>query len=611
MIPIKVPNLELSSGKLPAAYRIDPVMLGNPWHGLVRVDNTGNVTLETRAGVTKSCKPSTTGGDVMRHVYGLRFAEAPGLPGWFVGSNPDPVTGKEYVDYILVSNDAFGFSQIPKLRGSKDGSTFDVEFDEANGWLIRGDDGRNWRVEATPSVDTLAGTARFDVTFTPWWTIENGVLPPSQTISITTDSGGSTISVVCLIALSESGKKAAFVAATRQTLGALWELTVGIDASGTAHASAILVQDEATSLGTLNISSNLIARNRKVQFPDNITTDPDTGDIITTNTCEWVDAGTETEVGDNLMSMRGYVSGTYQRSLTGQLIGAYYAGDVLKKVVYETTQNVTFTSVENCSTRGYSRWNSETGYCFDNRIFEASLSEEMVNRIVQTISDGSASASVVLTETRNRTAAATRDFSTRCSTGSTTNTYTESESGGIETPLGAYEWNLSQWMPSGYVSGPMSSVTFEVAMNYPADWETNPQNWHYRLVNFPYKDFLGFGGTTDDSKYSSYVFVHNNHVCGRLFCRGTQFVDLVSNPMFFARNGDPANLALGPFFAYGKVLPAPSVSWSQPPNAVRLYEALHAKIYFDNFYVRENMILCHPFTFEWHLVDDAKYAWLV
>jgi len=188
MIPIKVPNLELSSGKLPAAYRIDPVMLGNPWHGVVRIDTAGNATLTTNTG--KTLPVDFGGGNTsFVHTFLWKHPSAPGAPPWLSTPNPDPATGKEYTDYCLYTM-----------------------------WMGDG----NWPLFLSATHDGATDTCEVKLRLRPWGVIERNT-PPSQNVTVTCPGGQaggppfiyayydeSATHWLSVMDVSESGRRACF-----------------------------------------------------------------------------------------------------------------------------------------------------------------------------------------------------------------------------------------------------------------------------------------------------------------------------------------------------------------------------------------------------------------
>ena len=272
MIPLKVPNIELQSRKLPAAYRIDPVMLGNPWHGEVVHDATdpfNTVTsLNTEGGPTIDA--SVFGGayspDGSHFVW--KPPGTPGAPPWLTAPNPDPSTGRYYTDYLIMwmRNGAPRF-MLPYLTSA--GAMGAERMPSA--WLMRASDGRNWRVRVQSlSWDTSANQVSITLYLEVYGVVENGTPPAAKIVSASCPDGQAGQSTqlwseadgtkeIAWLSISRDGRRAA-LGMTYQVQPpsdwrhaawiALYELELDVLPDGSATITFSLLRDRDSCLGT-------------------------------------------------------------------------------------------------------------------------------------------------------------------------------------------------------------------------------------------------------------------------------------------------------------------------------------------------------------------------
>ncbi len=339
MIPIKVPNLELSSGKLPAAYRIDPVMLGNPWHGEVTHDATDPfntvTTLNTEGGPTidASVFDGSYSPDGSHFVW--KPPGAPGAPAWLSTPNPDPSTGRYYTDYLIMWM-RYGAPQfmLPYLTSA---GTMGAER-MPSAWLMRASDGRNWRVRIQSLTwDSAANQVSITLYVEVYGVVEKGTPPAAKTLSAFCPDGQAGQATplwneadgykeLAWLAVSRDGRKAALGMSyysqpasdwRRAAWIALYELEVDVQPDGSATLTLSLLRGRDSCLGTFTSSVNEPPSYRATALDVTTTTEPDGTTIETWGgiTVSNGSASNYTWLGFN---------GSRTEQIDGYLVTAYY-----------------------------------------------------------------------------------------------------------------------------------------------------------------------------------------------------------------------------------------------------------------------------------------------
>ncbi len=432
MIPLKVPNVELQSGKLPAAYRIDPVMLGNPWHGVVRIDGAGNATLTTNTG--KVLTVDFGGGSTsFNHTLLWKHPSAPGAPAWLTAPNPDPSTGKEYTDYCLYTM-WMGDGNWPLFlypTTAIDGSGNEkVVFEKHGGWLLAASDGRNWRVEVLSAThDGATDTCEVKLRLSPWGVVERNT-PASQDVTVTCPGGQaggpafvyvyydeSATRWLSVMDVSESGRRACFGLGYQNGDAVGWlgvyEISLDVLADGTISASLTLVADRAACVGSRTVNINSVWKYRDHRAVMSTT---DNGD------------GTSTTVIDNVIwedrpdatsSSVYWEEGSWEFAVNGMVIGAYYDGEVLEQVKASITRTATSSATESWSATGSALYDTTTNTCIsDDRSYTARVDYTASTSLTWSISAGARTISGTWTADNTNAFTETEVFAD-CSGGST------------------------------------------------------------------------------------------------------------------------------------------------------------------------------------------------
>jgi len=591
MIPIKVPNLELSSGKLPAAYRIDPVMLGNPWHGLIRLGGYGNDQLETNAGPVVPCDYSSASLWPVQHCYLWRPGHAPGAPAWIATPNPDPSTGYEYTDYLLhpfyVNK---GYPSFPQFIYPERADFSGTEGCHGNyigeGWLAHGSDGLNWFVEAPivsgfarydPATDEVA----FEIRARPWGVIaRNEPAPVVLTGNAPAGQAGSAVRFdaypgyfdetavhdLAVVAVSPDGTRVLFglelnpsgqvKTPMRGYLG-LWEVTLNLDGAGSTM-TVTLTKDRDGALGSVSKTETLTIYERRTQLNVNEYIDASGNRHVQWTGLSWVDDTSTTPEARYEDRLESY-------NLNGHVISAYFdQSNTLNLVYVDATYTRSESGTESASAGG-EYVEDPSGNCIsDDRWASAEISKTGSASVTLTIRDD-AGQSVSVSYSHSLSASYRHDWGySGC--GAYYDNKTLDQSGSISMPWGS--WNDAITSDPGGATADVKGLGDLVLFGF---YESPPSPFAY------FRGRLAF--VNEANTAYAVVAAINNELWGHIAVRG--YLDTATNEEeIVAWGDDPANVHVGPLFSRFGGVGGGSLSWpNYQPNRIATRAPLWLELY--------------------------------